>query len=73
MPPSYTASRITAPYVEQLLEDETARENLRRGADKLRDAYERSQKRRVKASGDELRSSILGSGSAPDQNGNGGS
>jgi hypothetical protein len=40
------------PYLEQLLEDETARENLRRGADKLRQAYERSQKRRVKAADD---------------------
>lgn len=52
MPASDTASRIT-PYIEQLLEDESARENLRRGADKLRDAYERSQKKRVKASRDE--------------------
>jgi hypothetical protein len=47
-----TASRI-APYVERLLEDEAARENLRRGATKLRDAYDRSQKRRVKATRDQ--------------------
>jgi hypothetical protein len=47
-----TASRLT-PYVEQLLEDESARENLRRGAGKLRDAYGRSQKRRVKATRDQ--------------------
>jgi uncharacterized membrane protein YebE (DUF533 family) len=47
-----TASRLT-PYVEQLLEDEAARNNLRRGAGKLRDAYDRSQKRRVKATRDE--------------------
>ena len=42
-----TASRLT-PYLEQLLENEEAQKNLRRGADKLRAAYERSQKRRVK-------------------------
>jgi hypothetical protein len=47
-----TASRI-APYVEQLAENEYARENLRRGADNLRAAYERSQKRRVKKAKDE--------------------
>ncbi|MCW2987161.1 MAG: hypothetical protein JWM24_99 [Solirubrobacterales bacterium] len=47
-----TAARI-APYIEQLLEDDSARKELRRGADKLRDAYGRSQKRRVKASRDE--------------------
>jgi hypothetical protein len=47
-----TASRL-APYLEQLLEDDKARQNLRRGADKLRDAYDRSQKRRVKAARDQ--------------------
>lgn len=47
-----TVARL-APYIEQLLEDETARRDLRRGADKLREAYERSQKRRVKATRDE--------------------
>jgi hypothetical protein len=47
-----TAARI-APYIEQLLEDDSVREDLRRGADKLRDAYERSQKRRVKVTRDE--------------------
>ena len=31
-----TASRI-APYIEQLLEDDTAQKNLRLGAEKLRD------------------------------------
>jgi hypothetical protein len=46
------ASRL-APYLEQLLEDEAARDDLRRGADKLRAAYERSRKRRVKVSRDE--------------------
>jgi hypothetical protein len=47
-----TASRIT-PYVEQLAENEYARENLRKGAENLRAAYERSQKRRVKKAKDE--------------------
>ncbi len=47
-----TAARL-APYLEQLLEDDSARKDLRRGADKLREAYERSQKRRVKATRDE--------------------
>jgi hypothetical protein len=41
------------PLVEQLLEDQTAQENLRRGAGKLHDAYRRSQKRRVKVTRDE--------------------
>lgn len=44
-------SRLT-PYIEQLLEDESARDNLRQGAGKLRGAYRRSQKRRVKAAKD---------------------
>lgn len=47
-----TASRI-APYVEQLAENEYARENLRKGAESLRAAYARSQKRRVKSARDE--------------------
>jgi hypothetical protein len=41
-----TASRI-APFIEQLLEDDTAQKNFRQGAEKLRDAYARSKKRRV--------------------------
>jgi hypothetical protein len=41
-----TASRI-APYIEQLLKDDTAQKNFRLGAENLRDAYARSQKRRV--------------------------
>jgi hypothetical protein len=45
-------SRLT-PYVEELLENEYARDNLREGADRLRSAYERSQKRRIKAARDE--------------------
>jgi hypothetical protein len=52
MPASEAMTRLT-PYLEQLLEDESARTDLRRGADKLRAAYERSQKRRVKATRDE--------------------
>ncbi|HEV2790634.1 MAG TPA: hypothetical protein VGV69_04980 [Solirubrobacterales bacterium] len=47
-----TATRI-APYARQLAENEYARENLRRGAENLRAAYERSQKRRVKNAKDE--------------------
>jgi hypothetical protein len=45
-------SRLT-PYVQELLENEYARDNLRLGAERLRGAYERSQKRRVKAARDE--------------------
>ena len=41
-----TASRIV-PYIEHLLEDDTAQENFRLGAEKLREAYARSKKRRV--------------------------
>jgi type VI protein secretion system component VasK len=47
-----TAYRL-APYAKQLAENEYARENLRRGAENLRAAYERSQKRRVKNAKDE--------------------
>jgi hypothetical protein len=47
-----TASRL-APYARQLAENEYARENLRRGAENLRAAYKRSQKRRVKNAKDE--------------------
>lgn len=47
-----TATRIT-PYIEQLAENDYARENLRKGAESLRAAYERSQKRRVKKARDE--------------------
>ncbi len=51
MPATDTASRLT-PYIEELLENEHARENLREGASQLRAAYERSKKRRIKAAGD---------------------
>jgi len=47
-----TATRLT-PYLEQMAENEYARENLRKGAESLRAAYERSQKRRVKSAKDE--------------------
>src|SRR3954468_18476517 len=40
------------PLAEELLENSYARENLREGTEKLRDAYERAQKRRVKPSRD---------------------
>jgi hypothetical protein len=40
------------PLAEDLLDNDYARENLQEGAEKLRDAYERAQKRRVKPSKD---------------------
>jgi hypothetical protein len=35
------------PFAEELLDNNYARENLQEGAEKLRDAYARAQKRRV--------------------------
>jgi hypothetical protein len=52
MKTTQTATRL-APYAKQLAENEYARENLRRGAENLRAAYKRSQKRRVKNAKDE--------------------
>jgi hypothetical protein len=46
-----SVSRLT-PYVQELLDNDYARDNLRDGADKLRDAYQRSRKRRVQAAHD---------------------
>ena len=46
------ASRAT-PYIEQLLENSDVQNDLRDGVRNLRAAYERSQKRRVKAARDE--------------------
>jgi hypothetical protein len=40
------------PLAEELLENSYARDNLQEGAEKLRDAYERSRKRRVRPSKD---------------------
>jgi hypothetical protein len=40
------------PLAEELLDNSYARENLQEGAEKLRDAYERSRKRRVQPSKD---------------------
>ncbi len=40
------------PLAEELLDNRYARENLREGAEKLRDVYGRAQKRRVKPSRD---------------------
>jgi ferric-dicitrate binding protein FerR (iron transport regulator) len=45
------ASRLT-PYVEELLDNRYAQANLREGADKLREAYQRSKKRRVEPARD---------------------
>lgn len=47
-----TAAYRLAPYVQELLDNEYAQENLLEGAAKLRAAYERSKKRRVKAARD---------------------
>jgi hypothetical protein len=49
--PATAVSRLT-PYVQELLDNEYAQENLLEGAAKLRAAYERSKKRRVKAARD---------------------
>jgi hypothetical protein len=49
--PATTASRLT-PYVQELLDNEYAQENLLNGAARLRAAYERSKKRRVKVARD---------------------
>jgi len=51
MPATDMAFRLT-PYIEELLDNEHAREDLREGASQLRAAYERSKKRRVKATRD---------------------
>jgi hypothetical protein len=40
------------PIAEELLDNSYARDNLQEGAEKLREAYERSRKRRVKPSTD---------------------
>jgi len=40
------------PVAAELLENDYARENLREGGEKLRDAYDRARKRRVKPSRD---------------------
>ncbi|HEX4306218.1 MAG TPA: hypothetical protein VHZ54_09290 [Solirubrobacterales bacterium] len=53
MPPSPTDIPASLkPLAEELLDNSYARENLQEGAEKLRDAYERSRKRRVKPSKD---------------------
>jgi hypothetical protein len=40
------------PLAEEILDNRYARENLREGAEKLRGAYDRAQKRRVKPASD---------------------
>jgi len=52
MPSTPDSTRI-APYIQELLDNEYARDNLREAATRLQDAYERSRKRRVKATRDE--------------------
>jgi hypothetical protein len=49
--PATAASRLT-PFVQELLDNEYAQENLLDGATKLRAAYERSKKPRIKAARD---------------------
>jgi hypothetical protein len=49
--PSQIPSQLM-PLAEELLDNNYARENLQEGAEKLRSAYERSRKRRVKPSKD---------------------
>jgi hypothetical protein len=51
MPMTDASSRLL-PLAEELLDNAYARENLREGAEKLRAAYGRAQKRRVKPSRD---------------------
>jgi hypothetical protein len=48
MTASDTTARVT-PYIEELLENSYARENLRDAAQNLRGAYARAQKRRARA------------------------
>jgi hypothetical protein len=50
--PSIEAPSRLLPLAEELLDNTYARENLSEGVSKLRDAYERSRKRRVKPSRD---------------------
>jgi hypothetical protein len=62
MTASDTAARAT-PYIEELLENNYARENLRDAAQNLRGAYARAQKRRAKAvSDDRLRRQVQAAG-----------
>lgn len=57
------AKRV-APFAEELLENRYARDNLEKATKKLRAAYKRSQKRRVKAARDErIRRQIQTAGS----------
>lgn len=51
MPAAETASRL-APYLQEALDNKEVQEQIRRGADRLRSAYGRSRKRRVKAARD---------------------
>lgn len=51
MPAAETASHL-APYLQEALDNKEVQEQIRRGADRLRAAYGRSRKRRVKAARD---------------------
>jgi hypothetical protein len=52
MTPSPMIPSKLMPLAEELLENSYARENLQEGAEKLREAYDRSRKRRVTPSKD---------------------
>jgi hypothetical protein len=52
MPATESASRL-APYVREALENHEVQEQIRRGAKRLRSAYLRGRKRRIKAARDE--------------------
>src|ERR1700749_1110182 len=56
------------PLAEELLDNDYARENLQEGGEKLRDAYGRSRKRRVKPSKDsKLRKQVKAAVAALDE------
>jgi predicted transcriptional regulator len=52
MPSPTEIPKTLRPLAEELLDNSYARENLQEGVEKLRDAYDRSRKRRVKPSKD---------------------
>jgi hypothetical protein len=64
MPSTTRSAGRLAPYVQELLDNEYARDNLREGADRLRAAYERSRKRRVKVARDGKLRRQIGSAAA---------
>jgi hypothetical protein len=51
MPATESVSRL-APYVQEALENREVQDQIRRVAERLRSAYQRSRKRRIKAARD---------------------